>query len=87
LYHADHSGDSAPSDHRVATARDVDLFICEATLLRGSTDSRASIYRRREARRRVRSVGRQAPARHAQPCQLEAPEEFELAFDGMELEV
>ena len=44
-----YSGDSAPSDELVeAAARDADLFVCEATLLRGELDGepRASLARR-----------------------------------------
>ncbi len=33
-----YSGDSAPSDELVEAARDADLFVCEATLLRGELD-------------------------------------------------
>ena len=33
-----YSGDSAPSDELVESARDADLFVCEATLLRGELD-------------------------------------------------
>ena len=33
-----YSGDSAPSDELVEAARGADLFVCEATLLRGELD-------------------------------------------------
>ena len=33
-----YSGDSAPSEELVESARDADLFVCEATLLRGELD-------------------------------------------------
>ena len=33
-----YSGDSAPSAELVQAARDADLFVCEATLLRGELD-------------------------------------------------
>ena len=33
-----YSGDSAPSDELVKAAQDADLFVCEATLLRGELD-------------------------------------------------
>jgi ribonuclease BN (tRNA processing enzyme) len=83
-----YSGDSGPSDELVEAARDADLFICEATLLRGeldgeprghlSLDEAISAYEASGAKRML--------VTH-RPCELPDPDDFELAHDGMVVEV
>ncbi|MBA2641918.1 MAG: MBL fold metallo-hydrolase [Actinobacteria bacterium] len=83
-----YSGDSAPCDELVEAARDADLFVCEATLLRGeldgeprghlSLDEALDAFEQSHARRLVLTH---------RPCELPTPEEYELAHDGLQLEV
>ncbi len=83
-----YSGDSAPSDELARTAHDADLFVCEATLLAGeldgeprghlSLDEAASVFEASGAKRLL--------VTH-RPCELPMPEEFEYAYDGLELDV
>jgi ribonuclease BN (tRNA processing enzyme) len=81
-----YSGDSGPSDRLAALADGADLFICEATLERGELDGRPrghlSIEEALEAYEA--STARRLLLTH-RPCELETPQDLELAYDGMQL--
>ena len=83
-----YSGDSAPSDELVGAARDADLFVCEATLLRGDLDGqpRGHLSLEEAADAFEASGARRLLVTH-RPCELPTPDEFELAQDGLELDV
>ena len=83
-----YSGDSAPSEQLIKAARDADLFVCEATLLRGELDGepRGHLSLDEAADAFEASGAKRLLVTH-RPCELETPEEFELAHDGLELEV
>jgi ribonuclease BN (tRNA processing enzyme) len=83
-----YSGDSAPSDELVAAARDADLFVCEATLLRGELDGepRGHLSLDEAVDAFEKSGARRMLVTH-RPCELPDPENFELAYDGLEVEV
>jgi ribonuclease BN (tRNA processing enzyme) len=83
-----YSGDSAPSDELVKVARDADLFICEATLLRGELDGEPRGHLSlEEAVTAFEASGAKRLLVTHRPCELPTPEEYELAYDGLELEV
>jgi ribonuclease BN (tRNA processing enzyme) len=83
-----YSGDSAPSEELVDAARDADLFVCEATLLRGELDGepRGHLSLDEAVDAFEKSGARRLLVTH-RPCELPDPENFELAYDGMEIEV
>jgi ribonuclease BN (tRNA processing enzyme) len=83
-----YSGDSGPTDVLPKLARDADLFLCEATLLRGeldgeprghlSLDEAAAMYEASGAKRLLLTH---------RPAELPLDDGFEFAHDGLELEV
>ena len=83
-----YSGDSGPSARLAELARDADLFVCEATLLRGeddglprghlSLDEALAAHRASNARRLLLTH---------RPAELPLENGFELAYDGLELEL
>jgi ribonuclease BN (tRNA processing enzyme) len=84
-----YSGDSAPSDRLTDLARDADLFVCEATLLRGELDhgpprGHLSLD---EALDAFRASGARRLLVTHRPAELPTDPGLELAFDGMELDV
>jgi ribonuclease BN (tRNA processing enzyme) len=83
-----YSGDSAPSDELVEAARDADLFVCEATLLRGELDGepRGHLSLDEAVDAFERSGAKRLLVTH-RPRELPTPDDFELAYDGLELEV
>ena len=83
-----YSGDSAPSDELVEAARDADLFVCEATLLRGELDGepRGHLSLDEALEAYEASGARRLLVTH-RPRELPTPEELELAYDGLEVEV
>ena len=83
-----YSGDSAPSAELVEAARDADLFVCEATLLRGELDGepRGHLSLEEAIEAFEASGARRLLVTH-RPCELPAPEAYELAYDGLELDV
>jgi ribonuclease BN (tRNA processing enzyme) len=83
-----YSGDSAPSEELVASAKDADLFVCEATLLRGELDGepRGHLSLDEATEAYEASGARRLLVTH-RPCELPTPDEFELAYDGLELDV
>src|SRR4029450_690754 len=83
-----YSGDSAPAKELVAAARDADLFVCEATLLRGDLDGepRGHLSLDEAIEAFGASGARRLLVTH-RPCELPEPEGYELAYDGLELDV
>jgi ribonuclease BN (tRNA processing enzyme) len=83
-----YSGDSAPCDELAESARDADLFVCEATLLRPeldgpprghlTLDEAVDAYEAARAKRLLITH---------RPCELPTPDDFELAYDGLEIDV
>ena len=83
-----YSGDSAPCDELVESARDADLFVCEATLLRGELDGEPRGHLSLdEALEAFDASGAKRLLVTHRPRELPTPEEFELAHDGLELDV
>jgi len=83
-----YSGDSAPCPELVAAARDADLFVCEATLLRGELDGEPRGHLSLdEAVDAFEASGAKRLLLTHRPCELPAPENFELAYDGLALDV
>jgi len=83
-----YSGDSAPSDELVEAARDADLFVCEATLLRGDLDGepRGHLSLDEAVDAFERSGAKRLLVTH-RPRELPTPDELELAYDGLALDV
>jgi ribonuclease BN (tRNA processing enzyme) len=83
-----YSGDSAPCSELVEAARDADLFVCEATLLRGELDGepRGHLSLEEAVDAFEESRARRLLLTH-RPCELSVPEEYELAYDGLALDV
>src|SRR5262245_8819763 len=83
-----YSGDSAPSDELVYSARDADLFVCEATLLRGELDGepRGHLSLDEAVDAFERSGAKRLLVTH-RPRELPTPDDFELAYDGLALDV
>ena len=83
-----YSGDSAPSDELVEAARDADLFVCEATLLRGELDGepRGHLSLDEAVDAFERSGAKRLLVTH-RPRELPTPDDFELAYDGLALDV
>ena len=83
-----YSGDSGPSERLAVLARDVDLFVCEATLSSGdadgtprghlSVDEAVAAYEASGARRLLLTH---------RPSELPVADGLELAYDGLELEI
>jgi ribonuclease BN (tRNA processing enzyme) len=83
-----YSGDSAPAKELVAAARDADLFVCEATLLRGDLDGEPRGHLSLdEAVDAFEASGAKRLLVTHRPCELPEPEGYELAYDGLELDV
>src|SRR3990170_4378572 len=83
-----YSGDSAPSQELVEAARGADLFVCEATLLRGELDGQPRGHLSLdEAVEAFEASGAKRLLVTHRPCELPTPDEYELAYDGLELEV
>ncbi|MFO7573107.1 MAG: MBL fold metallo-hydrolase [Gaiellaceae bacterium] len=83
-----YSGDSAPCPQLVDAARDADLFVCEATLLRGELDGEPRGHLSLdEAVEAFEASGAKRLLVTHRPCELPEPEHFQLAYDGLELDV
>jgi ribonuclease BN (tRNA processing enzyme) len=83
-----YSGDSAPSRQLVRAARDADLFVCEATLLRGELDGEPRGHLSLdEAIEAYEESGAKRLLLTHRPCELPEPEGYQLAYDGLELDV
>ncbi|MGE5690201.1 MAG: MBL fold metallo-hydrolase [Pseudomonadota bacterium] len=83
-----YSGDTGPSDQIVEAARDVDLFVCEATLERGDLDGepRGHLSAEEAVEAFERSGARRLLLTH-RPSELATPEGLEVAYDGFELDL
>ena len=83
-----YSGDSAPSGELVDAAREADLFVCEATLLRGELDGEPRGHLSlEEAVEAFEASGAKRLLVTHRPCELPTPDGYELAYDGLEVEV
>ena len=83
-----YSGDSAPCDELVESARDADLFVCEATLLRGELDGEPRGHLSLdEAVEAFEASGAKRLLVTHRPRELPTPDDLELAYDGLELDV
>ncbi|HXG75932.1 MAG TPA: MBL fold metallo-hydrolase [Gaiellaceae bacterium] len=83
-----YSGDSAPSEELVAAARDADLFVCEATLLSGELDGEPRGHLSlEEAVAAFESSGARRLLVTHRPCELPTPDGYELAHDGLIIDV
>jgi ribonuclease BN (tRNA processing enzyme) len=83
-----YSGDSGPSDSLTAIARDADLFVCEATLLRpnpeGGTRGHLSAE---EAIAASEAGGAKRLLLTHRPFERPLEDSLELAHDGLEIEL
>jgi ribonuclease BN (tRNA processing enzyme) len=83
-----YSGDSGPSDELATIARDADLFVCEATLLRpnpeGGTRGHLSAE---EAQVAFEAAGAKRLLLTHRPFERPLDGSFEQAHDGLELEL
>jgi ribonuclease BN (tRNA processing enzyme) len=79
-----YSGDSAPSEQLIELARDVDLFLCEATLAREEPDLRGHLTAD-EARTAATEAGARRLLMIHRPHELALEETDERAYDGMQI--
>jgi ribonuclease BN (tRNA processing enzyme) len=83
-----YSGDSGPSEDLARLARDVDLFLCEATLERGELDGEPRGHLSAdEALESFRASGARRLLLTHRPHELPLGDGLEQAYDGLELEV
>jgi ribonuclease BN (tRNA processing enzyme) len=83
-----YSGDSGPSDQLAELARDADLFVCEATLKEGSLDGEPRGHLSAdEAIAAFRASGARRLLLTHRPHELPLDNGFELARDGLQLDV
>ena len=83
-----YSGDTGPSERLAELARDVDLFVCEATLERGELDGTPRGHLAAdEAIAAFEASGAKRLLLTHRPRELPLPEGFEQAHDGLELEL
>lgn len=83
-----YSGDSGPSQRLSELARDVDLFVCEATLERGELDGqpRGHLSLEEALAAHESSSAKRLLITH-RPQELPVTSGLELAYDGLELEI
>jgi ribonuclease BN (tRNA processing enzyme) len=83
-----YSGDSGPDDRLTEIARNADLFVCEATLLRpsGEGGTRGHLSAE-EAVIAFEASGAKRLLLTHRPFERKLETEFELAHDGLELEI
>lgn len=83
-----YSGDAGPSERLVDLAREVDLFLCEATLERGELDGEPRGHlSAEEAIEAFESSGARRLLLTHRPSELSLEEGLDRAYDGLELEV
>jgi ribonuclease BN (tRNA processing enzyme) len=83
-----YSGDSGPSERLAELARDVDLFVCEATLLTGDADGTPRGHLSLdEVQESFEASGAKRLLITHRPRELPTDDGYELAFDGLELEI
>ena len=83
-----YSGDSGPSDRLVDLAHNADLFVCEATLASGDADGtpRGHLSAEEATAAFAASGARRLLLTH-RPTELPTPATFQVAHDGLELDV
>ena len=79
-----YSGDSGPSHELVSVAHEADLFLCEATLLAGDLDGepRGHLSLEEALAAFEESAASELLITH-RPCELDEPDGFEFARDGL----
>jgi ribonuclease BN (tRNA processing enzyme) len=83
-----YSGDCGPSERLAELARDVDLFLCEATLERGELDGQPRGHLSiEEACEAYEASGAKRLLITHRPGELPVEEPLEQAFDGLQLEI
>ena len=82
-----YSGDSAPSEQLVELARDVDLFVCEATLSAAGEPAERGHLSAEEAVAVYEPSGARRLLLTHRPAELDLPAGLEQAHDGLEIEV
>ncbi len=83
-----YSGDSGPSDALADAAREADLFVCEATLLRGELDGEPRGHLALdEALEAFAASGAKRLLITHRPAELPSDSNLEFAYDGLELDV
>ena len=83
-----YSGDSGPDARLAEVARGADLFVCEATLLRGELDgSPRGHLSVEEAVEAFQASGARRLLLTHRPHELPDPDGWELAYDGLEIEL
>jgi ribonuclease BN (tRNA processing enzyme) len=83
-----YSGDTGPSDALAELARDVDLFVCEATLARGELDGEPRGHLSvDEALGAFEASGARRLLLTHRPTELPVEDGLELAYDGLALEL
>jgi len=83
-----YSGDSGPSDQLAELARDVDLFLCEATLERGELDGEPRGHLSlEEACAAYEASGAKRLLITHRPRELPVDGALEQAYDGLELDI
>ena len=83
-----YSGDSGPDDRLAELARDVDLFVCEATLERGELDGKPRGHLSAdEAVAAFRASGARRLLLTHRPGELPVEDGLELAYDGLVVEI
>jgi len=83
-----YSGDSGPSDALTDLARDADLFVCEATLLRPNPEGgKRGHLSAEEANRAFEASGAKRLLLTHRPFERPLEDGYEQAFDGMEIEI
>src|SRR5262245_12590440 len=83
-----YSGDSGPSDALAEAAREADLFVCEATLLRGELDGEPRGHLALdEALSAFDASGAKRLLVTHRPSELPANSQLEFAYDGLEIDI
>jgi ribonuclease BN (tRNA processing enzyme) len=83
-----YSGDTGPSPALVEIARGADVFLCEATLVRGEDDGDLRGHLAAdEAVAAARAAGARRLLLTHRPAERPLPDGLELAYDGLELEL
>jgi ribonuclease BN (tRNA processing enzyme) len=83
-----YSGDSGPDDALAELARDVDLFVCEATLERGDLDGKPRGHlSAEEAVAAFEASGARRLLLTHRPGELSLEDGLELAYDGLVVEI
>ncbi|MGZ4396695.1 MAG: MBL fold metallo-hydrolase [Gaiellaceae bacterium] len=82
-----YSGDSAPSDALVETARDADLFLCEATLAQSELPGLVGHLTAADAQEMARRADARRLVLVHRSVERPSPEGVETAYDGLVVEL